>query len=544
MTKFRRNISTFSLMMTGITSIVGSGWLLSTQKIANVAGPAGLISWVVGALIALIVGLLFVEMGSAYPSAGGIGYYANVTHGRFCGFLTSWVNWLCIVAVPPVEAQGIIQYLSQLSPMWNRFYDIPTHSLTDLGIAGALVLMFLFMLINYWSVQLFIRFNNIFTIIKIVVPLLTVGALIYSGFHVHNFTNTADGGFMPFGFKSIFISIVSCGVVMSFNGFQAPLTFSEEIESPKSMLPIAVIGSILISLVLYMLLQVAFVGSLSPVLLMHSGWAGINFRSPYVQLLLAANLQIMVIMVYIGSVVSPGVCGAAFTASGSRIMYSLAREGHLPKFLKEINPVFKNPRNAIIMSTIVGCIFLFLFTGWYKLVAVISVLHLFSYLPAPIVVIANRIKNKAFLATQNRFKLPCAHFLAPLLLFTLSLLLFYAGWPLIPELLTLIIPGIALYLYYETKFKGERNIYAAIKGVSWFVLYFIGLCLIVFLGDNHSPGNLISTPESMIALIVLSVVVYIYGAFYTWDKRTFVSRQEMTSESNLIKTLEKSIGFL
>src|SRR3990167_6973957 len=530
MTKFNRNISTFSLMMTGITSIVGSGWLLSTQKIANVAGPAGIVSWIVGAIIALLVGLLFVEMGSAYPSAGGIGYYANVTHGRFCGFLTSWVNWLCIVAVPPVEAQGIIQYLSQLSPTWNRFYDIPSHELTHIGIAGAIILMAIFMLINYWSLQLFIRFNNFFTVIKIVVPLITVAALIYSGFHTGNFDNTSDGGFMPFGIKSIFISIVTCGVVMSFNGFQAPLTFSEEIKSPRKMLPLAVAGSILISLFVYLLLQIAFLGSLSPNLLMHSGWAGINFRSPYVQLLLAANLQLMVIIVYIGSVVSPGVCGAAFTASGARIMYSLAREGHLPHFLSMLNPKFKNPRSAIVTTMLVGCIFLFMFRGWYQLVAVISVLHVFSYLPAPIVVISNRIKNKALMLSKNQFMLPLAHLLAPLLLFVLSILLFYAGWPLIPKLLILVIPGICLYLYYETKVKVAKNVYAAIKGVSWLILYFIGLCFIVFLGDNHSPGNSITTETSMIYLLILSLIVYFYGAFFTWDKRTFVPRHEMVAE--------------
>lgn len=527
MTTLKKNISTFSLMMTGVTSIVGSGWLLSTQKIANVAGPAGLISWVVGALIALVVGLLFVEMGSVYPSAGGIGYYANVTHGRFCGFLTSWINWLCIVAVPPVEAQGIIQYLSQLSPFWNRFYDIPTHSLTHLGIAGAVILMFAFMYINYWSVKLFIRFNDFFTVIKIVVPLLTVAALIYSGFHSANFIDTTQGGFMPFGMKSIFLSIITCGVVMSFNGFQAPLTFSEEIESPRKMLPLAVAGAILISLILYLLLQVAFVGSLSPTLLSHSGWEGINFRSPYVQLLLAANLHIMVIIVYIGAVISPGVCGAAFTASGSRIMYSLAREGHLPRFLSAINPVFKNPRNAIIATILVGCIFLFMFRGWYQLVAVISVLHIFSYLPAPIVTMANRLKSKATSIRKNQFVLPYAHFLSPLLLFVLSLLLFYAGWPLIPELLILVIPGICLFLYYETKIKGEKNVAAAIKGVSWFILYFIGLCIIVLLGDNHSPSNVLSTQDSMVLLVVLSIVVYIYGVFYSWDKRTYIPRHQM-----------------
>src|SRR3990167_3815280 len=124
MVKFRKNISTFSLMMTGITAIIGSGWLLATQKIANMAGPAGILSWVVGACVALVVGLLFVEIGSAYPSAGGIGYYSNITHGRFCGFLTSWVNWLAIVTVAPIEAQGVTQYLSQLSPFFNTLYDV------------------------------------------------------------------------------------------------------------------------------------------------------------------------------------------------------------------------------------------------------------------------------------------------------------------------------------------------------------------------------------------------------------------------------------
>ena len=211
-------------------------------------------------------------------------------------------------------------------------------------------------------------------------------------------------------------------------------------------------------------------------------------------------------------------------------MHQTHGQGHLPHFLSVIHPKFKNPRNAIIITMLVGCIFLFMYRGWYQLVAVISVLHLFSYLPAPIVVISNRIKNKASLSRTTQFIMPCAHFLAPLLLFTLSLLLFYAGWPLIPELLILVIPGICLYLYYETKFKGERNVFAAIKGVSWLILYFVGLCLIVFFGDNHSPGNVISTETSMICLIVLSLVVYFYGAFYAWDKRTFISRHETSAE--------------
>lgn len=515
---FRQNISTFSLTMTGVTAIVGSGWLLGTQKIAELAGPAGILSWLFGALIALVVGLFYVEIGSAFPSAGGIGYYSNITHGRFCGFLTSWINWLSISAVPPIEAQSVIQYLSQINSHFMMLYNVQTHNLTALGISTAIVLMFLFMFINYWSVQLFIRFNDIFTIIKVAVPILTIICLIYNGLHSANFgTNVQE--FMPYGFKSIFITIVTCGVVMSFNGFQSPLNFSEEIKNPKRMLPIAITASILFTLILYVLLQVVFIGSLSPNLIAQ-GWASVNFRSPYIELLLLANMQLMVTVIYIGAVVSPGVCGAAFVASSSRIMYSLSQQKQLPAFLSRLHPVHHNPRNAIIVTTLVGFIYLFIFKGWYTLVAVISVLHIFSYVAAPIVTIANRTKNKQVMAAKDQFKLKGAYILAPILLFILSILLFYAAWPLTGEMLVFILPGLLFYFYYDFKYNPHEKFTKSIKGASWLIFYIIAISLIAYLGNNPKHGNMISTDTSMILLAILAGITYIYGAFYAPQKKS------------------------
>ncbi|MBY0545372.1 MAG: APC family permease, partial [Gammaproteobacteria bacterium] len=465
--EFRKNISTFSLTMTGVTAIIGSGWLLGTQKIAIIAGPASLLAWVLGAVVALLVGLFYIEIGSTHPSSGGIGYYSHLTHGRFCGFLTSWINWLSIVAVAPIEAQGIVQYLSQLSPFFAKTYNLQTHNLTALGIFFALILMVGFMLINYWSVKIFIRFNNFFTLLKVIIPLLTIGCLAYAGLHPENFGRTVQE-FMPFGWKSVLTSVVACGVVMSFNGFQSPLNFSEEIRSPKRQLPIAVISSILIAFVIYVLLQAVFIGSVSPLALVN-GWQSINFRSPYIDLLLIANLQLMVTTVYIGSVISPSACGAAFIASSSRIMHSLSSEGHLPAFLGALDPKHRNPRHSIIACTVVGAIILFMFKGWYTLVAVISVLHLFSYVPAPIVTIANRIKNTELNRGKEPFMLPFAHIIAPFLLFVISTLIFYAAWPLADEMALLIIPGLVFFFYYEYKYNHSSTFWHVFKGASWLV---------------------------------------------------------------------------
>ncbi len=513
---FKKNLSLFSLTMTGVTAIVGSGWLFGTQKIAQVAGPAGVISWVFGAIVALLVGMFYAEIGSAYPSAGGIGQYSHVTHGRFCGFLTSWINWLSVLAVVPIEAQGTIQYLSQNAHMMN-LYNPQTHNLTSLGILAAFGLMIFYMLINYWSVKIFVRFNNFFTILKVLIPVLTIIALIHAGLHMQNFT-AVPGGFMPGGFKSILVGVVTCGVVMSFNGFQSPLTFSEEIASPKSMLPRAVAYSIVLTLILYVLLQVVFIGAVEPSQLTQ-GFAYVNFRSPYVDLLLLANMQIMVTIIYAGSVISPTACGAAFLASSSRILYAMADNKHVPAFLSIIHPIYQNPRKAIVTSLVVSCLYLVLFRGWYHLVAVISVMHLFSYVAAPIITMANRIKHKEILKSKGQFIMPGAFILAPILLFILSVLLFYAAWPLIGEMLFLIVPGLLLYFYFERKNNPNASFLKAFKGASWLVLYILGISVITFFGDHSDASrNLISTPVSLILLAVLALCVYGYGAFYAYEK--------------------------
>ncbi|MBY0377613.1 MAG: APC family permease, partial [Gammaproteobacteria bacterium] len=313
----------------------------------------------------------------------------------------------------------------------------------------------------------------------------------------------------------------------SFNGFQSPLNFSEEIASPKRQLPIAVIGSIALSLVVYLLLQIVFVGSISPTSLAQ-GWQHINFRSPYVELLMLANFQLLVSAVYMGSVVSPGVCAVTFVASSSRIMLSLSREGHMPKVLGALHSKYHTPWNSVIASILIGSIFLLIFKGWYSLVAVISVLHLFSYVPAPIVTIANRMKHGSIGRNAGQFWLPCAHILAPLLLFLLSVLIFSAGWPLADEMAILIIPGLAFYFYYERKERKHEPFMEAFKGASWLIFYILGISLITYLGGNSShTTQTLSYSTSLVLLFILSLITYVYGAYFAYDRATYVTPRTM-----------------
>jgi amino acid transporter len=508
--QFKKNISTFSLMMTGITSMVGSGWLLATQKIGVVAGPAGILAWFIGMFVVILIAFFCIEIGTINTSAGGIGYYSTVTHGKFSGFLTQWVNWLSILAVPAVEAQAIVQYLSECSPIAKQCYDMYRHILTPVGIFIALGFMLLFTAVNYWGSRLFTKFNNALTVIKIVIPILTIVFLIYSGFHPGNFGNSVTE-FAPYGWSAIGTAVISCGVVMSFNGFQVPLNFSEEIKNPSRQLPVAIIGGIVFTFVLYVLLQAVFIGAI-PSETLQNGWHGINYRSPYVNLLLAANFQIMAWAVMSTSAVAPAACGAAFVASASRIIYTLSRSKLLPRFLGKLDQKYNAPRPAILLNFVLGSSFLFMFKGWTHLVAIISIFHIFSYLSMPVVVVAYRRMQAASTLKQENFRLPFAPFFALIVIFILAILLFFAAWPNIAYTSALVLPGLGFFFYYEYKNVKAKEIWSLIRHGVWLIYFIVGITIICYLGNN--PGhNLISLPTSFILLALLSISSFFYGIF-------------------------------
>jgi amino acid transporter len=526
--QFKKTMSTFSLTMTGITTMVGSGWLLATQKIANVAGPSGIVAWGIGMLVALLIAIFCIEIGTAHPSAGGIGYYSSITHGRFSGFMTQWINWLSILPVPAVEAQAIVQYLSESNSIYYSWYNPHLHVLTHTGIIYAVILMAFFMVINYFGLKLFIRFNNILTILKIIVPVLTIICLVYAGFHPTNFGHNIHE-FVPNGWLSIGSAVISCGVVMSFNGFQSPLNFSEEIPNPRKQLPIAIISAILFTFFLYVMLQAVFIGSLNPAKIAN-GWSTISFRSPYVNLLLIANLQVMAWVVMASAAISPAACGATFLASSSRILYILSRSKMLPQYLNNLDTTYNSPRRSIVINMLIGCMFLFLFRGWSSLVAVISILHVFSYLSMPIVVLAYRkIKTN----NEDRvFRLPFAPIMALLVLLILSLLLFFAAWPSIGHLAMLCIPGLCFFFYYESKnLEYNSTIWQTVKDGSWIIFYLAGISLLCYLGNNHnSMHQIINLHTSMLLLTLLSLFSLYYGVT---SAENYIKRQITAPKSEI-----------
>src|SRR6195952_4673850 len=108
----QRNIGPVALLLTGLGSIIGSGWLFGAWKAAKIAGPAAICAWVIGAVVILAIALTYAELGAMFPESGGMVRYARYSHGALVGFISAWANLIAIVSVIPIEAEALIQYMS------------------------------------------------------------------------------------------------------------------------------------------------------------------------------------------------------------------------------------------------------------------------------------------------------------------------------------------------------------------------------------------------------------------------------------------------
>ena len=512
----RRDVGPMALMFTGLGSIIGSGWLFGAWNAARLAGPGAIWAWVLGAAIIMTIALTYAELGAMFPETGGMVRYGHYSHGSLVGFVAGWANWIAIVSVIPVEAEASVQYMSGWKWQWAQdLYHVTAGkgelSHTGLGIAAVLVVMYF--LLNFWSVKLFARSNTVITIVKLVIPAATGVALIASGFHSENLSVGAHGGTHANDFAAILTAVATAGIVFSFNGFQSPVNLAGEARNPGRSIPFAIIGAILIATVVYVLLQIAYLGAVPPDLLAKAGWHGINFSSPFAELAVIVNLNWLAILLYADAFVSPSGTGMTYTASTARMIYGMERNGTLPKILGRIDPKWGVPRPAMWLNLAVSFLFLFFFRGWDSLAAVISVATIISYLTGPVSVMTLR---RTAPELHRPFRLAGLPIIAGVAFIMSAELLYWAKWPRTGEIILLMVVALPVYLYYQYK-SGWHDFGRQMKGAWWLVFYLIALAVVSRIGSSKFGGlDLIPYGWDLAVVAVIGLVFFLWGVKSGW----------------------------
>ncbi len=493
---FRRELGLTDLTMATLGGIIGSGWLFAAQGASVYAGPAAIVSWLIGAVAVIILGLTFAELSGMLPEAGGVIRYPHYSHGSFVSFMIGWAALISWAGLPSIEAEAVIQYASSYIP---GIYSANQGALTALGLLVAFLLVTLFFLINSVGIKVYARVNTPLTFLKIAAPVTTAVALLATSFHPANFS--LHGGFMPFGWAGVFSAVSTGGIIFTFTGFRPMFDLAGEAKRPQHDIPRAFMLAMLAAGILYLALQLAFTGAIPSADLAH-GWAKLAFSSPFANLAVALNLPWLAIVLYGDAIISPSGTSLTYAAAVPRAFYAYSGTRHFPAVFRRLN-ARGLPAAAMILSYVVALVFLLPFPSWQKMVGILSGATILTYMIAPVTLAVLRRSAPEF---RRPFRLPGASWLGPIAFVIGSMIFYWTGWPTDGILLVATLIGLILYFYY---FARQRTPVEDLRRGVWLIAYFLFGLVMSYAG---SFGGRDWVPAPWDTLIVAAASI----GFYYW----------------------------
>ena len=338
----KRTLTAFSITLLGIGAIVGTGiFVLTGVAAAKYAGPGLIISFIVAGIVSGLAAICYAEFASTVPIAGSAYTYSYATLGELIAWIIGWDLILEYAVGAAAVSIGWSGYVVDL--IKGAFgFTIPK-ALAASPFSGGIINLPAVLVILVVTALLILgtsestRVNNVIVVIKLAVILFF---LVVGVGHVNPANWTP---FLPFGAGGIFKGAAI--IFFAYIGFDQISTSAEEARNPGRDMPIAIFASLLICTVLYILVTAVLTGVVS--------YTKLDVASPVSHALILLGLNIA------GSIISIGaICGLTTVLivllfGQSRIFFSMARDGLLPRFFSRIHPRFRTP---YLSSLLVGII--------------------------------------------------------------------------------------------------------------------------------------------------------------------------------------------
>lgn len=329
----KRQLTSAQMSMIAIGGAIGTGLFMGSSFAIGFAGPGVLLSYAIGALIALLLMGCLAEMTVAHPTSGSFGAYAEFYVGPLAGFLVRYAYWAAIVLAVGTEVTAIALYMKYWFPGVASWVWI-------LLFSSALILT------NAISVKAFGHFEYAFSAIKIsaILAFILLGAwLVFGGTHpeygFHHYV--AHGGFLPHGLSGMWVAVIIA--IFSYLSIEMIAVAAGEAEQPERAVKQA-FRVTMVRLLVFYILTLALILAMLP-------WdrSGQGAESPFVSVMQQVGI--------------PGATGlinfvilvAALSAMNSqlytttRMMFSLSRAGYAPRAMGRLSGAGV-PLNALALS--------------------------------------------------------------------------------------------------------------------------------------------------------------------------------------------------
>lgn len=413
-----RDLSLFDITMIGVGAMIGAGIFVLTGEAAGVAGPALILSFALNGIVTIFTGMVYAELGSAIPEAGGGYLWIKEGLPGSNAFLAGWMSWFAHAVAGALYALGFGAFIYELL----RMVDVPLLQYgidLTLGkkIFGVTIAM-IFAYINFRGASETGKAGNIVTVTKLVV----IGLFCFFGLKFMFFpdwwfsfgqgSGLATQQLRPFiPDETGWIGIISAmGLTfIAFEGYEIIVQAGEEVVNPRKNIPKAVFLSLAIVVPIYMLVAFVLIGASQSGLLMQA-LHSIGADIPATLTAQAANWKILkhvgelglakaaaqfipygAVLILVGGVLSTMSALNATTFSSTRVSFAMGRDKNLPDVFAEIHPEKRTPHLALFWT---ACLIVFMvaFVPLTTVAAAADIMFLLLFLQVNVAVITIRKK--------------------------------------------------------------------------------------------------------------------------------------------------------
>lgn len=334
--ELHRRLSQRQLTMLAIGGAIGVGLFLGSSVTIRLAGPGVIVTYLIGAAIAMIVAFSLAEMAVVQPVAGSFGVYAQTYLSPWAGFSVRATYALVQIIAIGAEVTAVAIYFAFWFPSVPQWVWVATVSICLIAV-------------NTLQVGRFGEFEYWFALIKVVaiIVFIVLGAALILGSGPKpaiGFSNlTAHGGFLPFGWKGVWLALTLA--ITSYMGVEVIAVTAGEAQDPRESIPRAM-RTIVFRLVIFYVFAIAIMLAMTP---WNETGSGLT-ASPFVLALSSVGIR------YAAGIMNLVVITAALSSANTdlylttRMLFSLARGRYAPHWLGRLsgNGV---PRRALAVST-------------------------------------------------------------------------------------------------------------------------------------------------------------------------------------------------
>ena len=451
--RLKRALGATNLTALGIGAIIGTGIFVLTGTVAaQNAGPAVVLSFVLAGVASIFAALCYSEFASLVPMAGSAYTYGYATLGELFAWIIGWdlileyalgavtvsIGWSGYVVsflrdiginIPPAlsAARGTLITLADGTQV-TAIFNLP-----------AVIIIAIITLLLVIGISESARVNNVIVFVKVAVVLLFIFGAVHAvnPANWHPFIPPSTGVRGHFGWSGV---TQGAGIVFfAYIGFDAVSTAAQEAKNPQRDMPIGIIGSLLICTVLYIAVSAVATGIVPYLQLdvpdpiaVAADHAGLGWMSAAIKLGAIAGLSSVILVMLLGQ---------------SRIFWTMADDGLLPKFVSRVHPKFRTPWITTILTGIVVAFFAALFTV-REAGSLVSIGTLLAFVIVSIGVLVLRIREPHLPRT---FKTPAVWVVAPLGALSALYLMIALPWRTWERLIIWFVIGMVIYFFYGVR---------------------------------------------------------------------------------------------